>query len=73
MEHRGDRKTHVPPGLTITFQLFYSLSGMCNVLLFLFTHQGLWFLGRNDAAGIHNGPSYDNADDTDSIEGGHRE
>ena len=45
-ENRGDRKNHVPPTALIAMQVIHLLSGLTNVVLFLFTRPNLLLFKR---------------------------
>ena len=69
-ENRGDRKNHVPPTALIAMQVIHLLSGLANVVLFLFTRPNLLLFKKTEdevnetekIAGLNGG-------ETDSIEG----
>jgi hypothetical protein len=69
-ESHGDKKVHVPSTATIASLAIYTLSGICNVLLFLLTRRNLLLFKRDSGEVAHSGESATLSDDGDSIEGG---
>jgi len=71
-ENHGDHKNHVPPGAVISVAVIYNLSGITNIVLFLFTRRGLLLFGdntRQTVRFVESGASIRDRGDVDSIEG----
>jgi len=71
-ENRGDRKNHVPPTAVIAVQVLHLMSGLANVLLFVYTRPNL-LLFKDDGdisdRSENMAPLYGGGGDADSIEG----
>jgi len=70
-ENHGDKKNHVPPTALIAVQVIHLMSGLANVLLFLYTRPNLLlFKDEGDSDQSEKlAPLYGGTGDTDSIEG----